>query len=124
MIEEVNEFLKSQGLMPKIDEGNNIVFRYQMKTYVVLDPEEDEQFLRIAMPGIFEVDDNNRADVLQVANNINKMYKIAKCIVLDETVWITTEQLIDSTPNFEDIIPRLLNIIFGAHQDFYKGLNL
>lgn len=124
MIEEVNEFLKSQGLMPKIDEDNDIVFKYQMKTFIVMDPEEDEQFLRIAMPGIFDIDENNRADVLEAANNINKMYKVAKCLVLDNNVWIVTEQLIDSTPNYEDIIPRLLNIIFGAHLDFYKELNL
>ena len=114
------QFLKQQGLMPEVLDNNNIVFKYQMRTYMFVENDEDASFFQIMMPAIFDVTDDNRDAVLVATNNITKGYKIAKAVVMDDSVWLSAETLLDSTPQLEDIVPRFLDILMGVQQAFYN----
>ena len=119
--EQIGEYLKSEGLMPK-DKDYGFFFRYQMLSFYIQWSESDERFLKISLPSIFSVDENNRQDVLEVANKIGLERKVVKCVVPEDDVWIVAEQLMDSNPNFEDIIPRTLNMLVQARDVFYEKL--
>ena len=121
--EEIFNHLKEIGLMPKIDKDGDIVFQYQMLTFVIIASEGDEHFLRIAVPNIFEVDDNNRVDVLEACNATSLRIKVAKAFITPhDSVWLVTEQLLDQTPNYEDVIPRSLRILLDARNAFRDAL--
>lgn len=120
--EMVFEYLKNQGLMPRIDEDNDIIFKYQMLTFIYFNNDEDEQFFRLALPGIFDVTEENRVTVLEAMNEVNKRMKVAKAYIPREDVWVAAEIMMDSTPELDDLVPRLLNILLGARKELYDQI--
>ena len=119
--DELFEYLANDGLRPeKTDFG--IYFRYNMCSFAIFWDEDDAQFLSITMPGIFDVDDNNRFDALAAANIVNCERKVVKASVNDDSVWLQCEQLLDETPVFSDIVPRSLNMLTQARDIFYQKL--
>jgi hypothetical protein len=118
----VFEYLKQQGLMPSIDEDNDIVFKYQMLTFVFFTDDDDQQFFRLALPNIFDVTEDNRIAVLEAINEVNKLMKVVKLIIPNDDVWATTEIMMDTTPVLDDLFPRLINILMGAQREFYNQI--
>lgn len=114
------QFLKKEGLMPEVMDNNNIIFKYQMRTFMYVENDEDASFFQLMMPAIYDVTDDNRDAVLVAANNITKGYKIVKCVVMDDNVWLSAETLLDSSPQLEDIVPRFLELLINVQQAFYN----
>ena len=118
----VLDYLKQQGLMPAFDEDNDIKFKYNMLTFYFLNNDDDERYFRMALPNIYDVTEDNRYAVLDAINETNKTFKVAKLVVYRDSVWVSTEILMDSTPVLDDFIPRLLDIILGARKEFYEQI--
>lgn len=116
------QFLKKEGLMPEVMDNNNIIFKYQMRTFMYVENDEDASFFQLMMPAIYDVTDDNRDAVLVAANNITKGYKIVKCVVMDNDVWLSAETLLDSSPQLEDIVPRFLELLINVQQAFYNEI--
>ena len=107
--------------MPQYDERGNIEFKYQMRTFLFFVNDNDEQFFQLTMPSIFEVTDDNRMAALEAMNQINDTTKVIKLTVTKSGyVWESTEIMLDSTPELDDIFPRLLNILLNTPQAFYE----
>lgn len=122
--ETVLEFLKQQGFCPDVDTDNgNIYFKYQMRTFIYINNDEDEDFFQLAFPGIFDVTEENRELVLEAINKTNLGIKVVKCTIPHDDVWVFFEILLDSSPEVKDIVPRALDILQGAQQMFYKNMN-
>ena len=120
--EDIKNYLMSEGLQPK-EENFGFFFRYQMLSFLIHWDEEDELFLRISLPSIFSADENNRSDVLEALNQVNLERKVVKgLLVANGDVWVVAEELLDSTPNYEDIIPRTLGMLLQAREVFYENL--
>lgn len=115
----VLDFLRKQGFTPNVDERNNIVFKYQMTTYVFFTDENDDEFFQLTMPGIYDVTEDNREIVLEAANKVNQSMKVIKIIVTQESVWVLFEILLDETPQVEDIMPRAFRIMEDGRRKFY-----
>lgn len=120
--ENVFNWLEEQGFRPKYDDDQDIVFKYQMLTFIYFNNDEDEPFVRLALPGIYDVTDDNRMAVLEAANEISKNIKVVKAFVPIDDVWLSTEILMDSTPIIDDVFPRLLNILMKARREFYEQM--
>ena len=122
--EMVMNFLRQQGFCPEVDEDNgNILFKYQMANFLFVNNDEDEEFFQLLMPGIYDVTDDNRDMVLEEANKVNHSIKVVKACVINDNVWLFFENLLDHTPEVEDIIPRALAILQGARQHFYQEIS-
>ncbi len=107
--------------MPQYDERGNIEFKYQMRNFLFFVNDNDEQFFQLTMPSIFEVTDDNRMAALEAMNQINDTTKVIKLTVTkSDYVWESTEIMLDSTPELDDIFPRLLNILLNTQQAFYE----
>lgn len=117
------DYLKKQGLCPERDNDNDIIFKYQMRTFIYFNNDDDDDlFFRLSMPGIYDVTDDNRFAVLEAINEVNKMVKVVKLIIPRDDVWVNTEILLDTTPVMDDFVPRLLNILMGAQKEFYEQI--
>lgn len=122
--EMVMNFLRQQGFCPEVDEDNgNIMFKYQMANFLFINNDEDEEFFQLLMPGIYDVTDDNRDVVLEAANKVNHSIKVVKACVVNDSVWLFFENLLDHTPEVDDIIPRALAILQGARQHFYQEIS-
>ena len=112
------EYLRSEGLQPT-EESFGITVRYQMKNFVYFNNDEDPEFFQLVMPGIYDVNDENRDFVYRAMDKMNAGVKVAKAsLVNDESVWLYCEMLIDSTPVFSDLVPRALRILQHAYNQF------
>lgn len=120
--EMVMDFLRKQGFCPEVDEHGSIIFKYQMCTYLFINNDEDEEFFQLALPGIFDVTEENREIVLEAANKVNRTIKVVKLFVPDSDVWAVFENILDQSPEVDTIIPRALSILQHARQAFYEAL--
>ena len=120
--EMVFNYLRSQGLMPEFDDRNNILFKYQMKTFLYFNNDEDEAFFNLTLPRIFDVTDENRMEVFEALNEVNETTKVVKVTIAGDSVWCATEIMMDSTPELDDLIPRLLKILLTSQQKFYDNI--
>ena len=121
--EKVLDFLKREGFCPEVDTANgNIVFKYQMRTFIYINNDEDEDFFQLALPGIVDVTEDNRELVLEACNKTNFGIKVIKCCIPRDDVWVFFDFLLDSSPELQDIFPRALAILQGAQQQFYQNM--
>jgi hypothetical protein len=119
--DEIFQYLQGQGLQPnKTDFG--IAFKYQMCNFLIFHDENDDLFLSLALPGIYDVNDDNMLDALMAANEVNNHNKVIKVVINDGNTWVMYESLLDSTPVYDDIIPRALGMLMGGRQTFYDAL--
>ena len=117
--ELVKTWLSNEGFRYEIDEDGDLKFRYQGANLWVMQDPNDALFLRIAMPYIYEVD-NDRAKVLEAINGVNAEMKVVKGFVLENGgVWLSKEMYIDSSPDIEDFLERCLDILLAGQRRFY-----
>lgn len=117
----LGSYLTSEGLRPE-ETDFGFVFEYQKLTFLIFWDDDDNQYLKIALPGIYNVDDNNREDALAAANEVNIEWKVIKTVVLSDEVWVVAEQLIDKDPNMADLVPRTIQILMSGRESFYEHL--
>lgn len=117
----LGSYLTSEGLRPE-ETDFGFVFEYQKLTFFIFWDDDDNQYLKIALPGIYNVDDNNREDALAAANEVNIEWKVIKTTVLSDEVWVVAEQLIDKDPNMADLVPRTIQILVSGRESFYEHL--
>ena len=124
-MDEIINYLQSEGLMPSKDGDGDIVFKYQMKNFIIFDTTDDEQYLQIALPGIYEVNEDNLVEVLAACNSVCRSIKVSKAIVTgdNKSVWVVYESMLDTTPVYGDIIPRALEILMAGQRSFYDAIN-
>ena len=119
----VMDFLKEQGFCPKVDEDNgNIIFKYQMCTFIFVNNDEDEEFFQLAFPGVFDITEENRELAIEAANKVNSSVKVAKVVIPGDNAWILFETILDQSPEVGSIIERALGILQHARQAFYEAL--
>ena len=117
----LGSYLTSDGLRPE-ETDFGFVFEYQKLTFFIFWDDDDNQYLKIALPRIYNVDDNNREDALAAANEVNIEWKVIKTVVLSDEVWVVAEQLIDKDPNMADLVPRTIQILVSGRESFYEHL--
>ena len=120
----VVDFLREEGFCPQVDEDGDVLFKCEGRLYLYYGNEEDNDFFQLAMPGVFDVTEDNREMVLEACNDVTRRVKAAKCMVIDQQaeVWLMCEMFLDHTPNIEDILPRAIVILRAAQQEFYSKI--
>ena len=84
--EMVVSVLQSLGFKPQIDDDGDIFVRYQMKTFYVMGSNsDDEDYLVVVFPQMYEVNEGEEAKVLAVCNKITREIKLTK-VYIDQTL--------------------------------------
>ena len=84
--EMVVSVLQSLGLKPQIDDDGDIFVRYQMKTFYVMGANsDDEDYLVVVFPQMYEVDEGEETKVLAACNKTTREIKPAK-VYIDQTL--------------------------------------
>lgn len=116
--------LNAMGFEP-IELGDaGFVFKYDDLNYLYTPDEDDEQFLRIAIPHLFEVTDENRVAVLEAMHDTSLLLKYAKVnIMYDTAAWVVYEHRLTATDNLSEILEHIICILEAAAQVFYKKIS-
>ena len=117
-------FLEEEGYRPKVDPADGeITFKCEGLTYSYFPDENDDQYFRLMLPAIYDVNEDNRYEVLEAINKVNFDIKVIKLyIVHDRSVWAALEILMDTTPEMSDIVPRAISLLRHSRQAFYHAL--
>lgn len=92
-----------------------LIFSYQGGAFVIEDDTNDKQFLRIRMPRIYTVSSDEKEKVLELVNKMNYEIKCLKASIdEDGEVNLFTEIFVDSTPEVDDFLGRLLQIMLES----------
>lgn len=84
--EMVVSVLQSLGFKPQIDDEGDIFVRYQMKTFYVMESNsDDEDYLVVVFPQMYEVNEGEETKVLAVCNKVTREIKLTK-VYIDQTL--------------------------------------
>ena len=125
----VSRYLKSQGIASKKSELG-INFTFEGWNFLFWDDIDDPLFFRLILPGVFDVTDDNFAEAIMACNNINWNFKVVKAVLYEfedgqdsgASIWICFEQVLDSTPQVDDLIPRAVQSLIAAADAFMKEM--
>lgn len=116
------EYLREEGFCPK-ETDFGLAFKCEGKNFLFIYDDEDEQYFRLMMPGIFDMTEENRDTVLYALNEVNNSLKVIKAYTMQENeVWIGFEILVDSTPVVADLVPRALSMLNGGARKFFMAI--
>lgn len=118
----ITEWLKNEGYKHEVDPDGDVIFRYQGANLVCPAESEDPLFLRILMPGIYEMD-GDRTKCLEAMNAVCRERKVVKAFSYENTVHLSVEMLIDTSPEIEDFFERSCDMLIEAQQAFYHHIN-
>ena len=123
----VSKYLKSRGITSKKNDlGLN--FSYEGWNFLLWNDADDPLFFRLILPGVFDVTDDSFARAIMACNNVNWKYKVVKAVLYEfedehdrgTSVWMCFEQVLDSTPQVEELIPRAVHSLIAAAEAFTK----
>lgn len=119
--DSLEAYLKKEGFCPeKTDFG--LQFKYETLDFVHFKDDDDELFLNLFFPQIFEVTEKNRADVLAALNRANMETKVVKGVIrFENAVWAGVEILLSEKFDLGDIVPRSLNMMVYYRDTFYRA---
>ena len=81
-------------------------------THILYMPaEDDEDFLRFAIPAIFDVTDENRGSVLEIANKLNLDLKYVKATVMSDSLWLFIEYKMTEGQQMDDLLEFAIRML-------------
>ena len=98
------------------------VFKFEELTILYM-PDDDENFLRFAVPNIYDVTDENKRFVLEVVNDTNMSIKYSKTCVYGDSVWVFYEYRLFGDDNLEDIIEHSMLLLQASYFLFHRKLD-
>lgn len=97
------------------------VFKFEELTILYM-PDDDENFLRFAVPNIYDVTDENKRFVLEVVNDTNMSIKYSKTCVYGDSVWVFYEYRLFGEDNLENIIEHSMLLLQASYFLFHRKL--
>lgn len=104
--------------------GVNFVF--EGWNFLLWNDADDPLFLRLALPGIFDVSDENYAVALLACNTLNWNYKVVKASLYEyeeagkrhASVWVCFEQMLDGTIADLEVVTHAITALMEAAEHF------
>lgn len=117
------EWLQFNGI--KFEETSfGFVFRYQGGTFIIPLNYDDKQFFQILMPHIYDAT-KNRIIALTAINRLNSEMKVVKASINDDNiVGLAIEMFIDSSPEIDEYMQRIFDILFECRSRFRFMISL
>lgn len=109
--------LRALGL--ELEEVTDIGFHFicENSHFLFMPCENDENFLRFAIPGIFEVTEENRLFLLDIANKTNMDLKYVKAVIMDnETLWLFLEYRMVGEQSLDELLEFIIRMLLYCKQ--------
>ena len=123
--EKVISILQSLGFKPQIDEEGDIFIRYQMKTFYVMNANsDDEDYLIVVYPQMYEIDEGEETIVLAACNKMTREIKLAK-LYIDQTlknVSASCEFYYNSEESLKTCLDKAIEILGMVRPAFIKTM--
>ena len=116
----LSKLREEQFVLEKVG-GSYYSFEYEELGFLFM-PDGDDNFLRFAVPSIYDVTEENRPFVLEVVNDTNFTIKYCKACVFDDSVWIFYEHRLFGDDHLEELLEHTLKLLQAAYYLFYRKI--
>jgi hypothetical protein len=97
-------------------------FKYEGLNILYMPDDDDENFLRLAIPNIYDVTEENKPFVLEVVNSTNMAIKYSKTCAFGDDVWVFYEYHLFGDDNLEDILEHCLRLLQATFFLFHRKI--
>ena len=97
-------------------------FRFEGLNVLYMPDDDDENFLRFALPSIYDVTEENKDLVLEVVNNTNMAIKYSKTCVFGDDVWVFYEYRLFGEDNLKGIIEHSMRLLQATFFLFHRKI--
>ena len=123
--EQTVEHLYNLGFSPQdLDgEGTDFKFSYRRKTYLLMDNNKDENFVRFALPQIYTVTNENKPILLDIIQQLGFSLKYIKGAIYNDEVWLFYEHYLDDGATIsEDTVEHIIRTLSAGLRWFQKAI--
>ncbi len=122
--EIILEQLSAMGFEPIKLSNVGYAFKYEELNYLYMPDDNDEQFLRIAIPQLHDVTVENRVAVLEAMHDTGVMLKYSKvCIMYEDAVWAIYEHRLSICEDLEEMLEHIIRVLEATAQVFHMKIN-
>lgn len=83
-------------------------FKYEGLNYLLMQNNDDEDFLSLTVPGLIDVDDVGSEKFYLLMDKINSTLKYMKAWKFGDSLWLFYERELFGEENLEEIITRMI----------------
>lgn len=94
--------------LKEVEETEYYGFSYEGNNYMYLYNSEDEEFLSISIPGIYELNDDNASIFVALEEMLNSVPKYVKAYKLGESLWLFYERELLGEKDLKLVISRMI----------------
>ena len=113
------DFLVEEGYKPSIDEDDDVIFKAQGYSFYVDNNVNDETYLRVVLPAIEELEDEDDIAAtfaaLATCSDITRTKKLVKAYMSDEgVVSLAAETYLGSSGNMDEFLDTAIDFLIRS----------
>lgn len=115
--------LKQAGYAPSLDADGDVEFQKGKGNYFIQVTEDDPRYFRLVFPNFWKHEaPGEREQALAAADAVNSDNKVVKVYSQQGDTWASVELLLKDPADFKPLLPRALEMIQGAVDDFIQHM--
>ena len=113
-------YLSGEGFQPTVDGDGDVVFKREGRTYFIHVYPSDPTYLRVVLPNILKIENDDQRRRAMVAANYSTMTsKATKTIVTPKDyVWVTWEAVLKGPDDYKAVLLRSLSGLENGASNF------
>lgn len=108
MKEKILAAFENLGFNLEDIESLGFSFNYEGINYLYMYNEDDENFLNISVPGIYDLEEDNKENYDALKEKINSTLKYVKAYTLGKGLWLFYERDLLGNEDLEEVIRHML----------------
>lgn len=114
MKEKILETLNNLGFSLTEASTFGYAFKYEGINFLYLYNDNDEDFLSLSIPGIFDLDKENILQYHTMCDKINSTLKYVKAYSLNDSLWLFYERELSGNEDLEVLLSRMIHLLTAA----------
>lgn len=108
MKENILAAFENLGFNLEDNESLGYSFNYEGINYLYMYNEDDEDFLNISVPGIYDLEEDNKEKYEELKEKINSTLKYVKAYTLGKGLWLFYERNLLGNEDLEEVIRHMI----------------
>ena len=108
MKEKILAAFENLGFNLEDNESLGFTFNYEGINYLYMYNEDDENFLNISVPCIYDLEENNKEKYNALKEKTNSTLKYIKAYTLGGSLWLFYERDLLGNEDLEEVIRRMI----------------
>lgn len=108
MKEKILAAFENLGFNLEDIESLGFSFNYEGINYLYMYNEDDENFLNISVPGIYDLEEDNKENYDALKEKINSTLKYVKAYTLGKGLWLFYERDLLGNEDLEEVIRHMI----------------